>query len=424
MTDVLTVGALGSMLLTRWKLIVAFVVLGVGAGVAYGMLAPATYTSKAVLFVIATPADKDGYYQAAQFAEKRAATYPALLNAPEVLDRTRTALDLDMPASALIPMLTATNPTDSSLVEVSATAGTPELAQQLAGTAAQYLADYAVDLEDSGTKVGAVTIKMAVPAREPQYPSSPSPMVLGALGGLAGGALGVVAALTANAWKRRPRGDGMGKADAVSTPVVSAGPTDAGAAGHVGHAPASGGAHAAGHPPPTPAAAPADDDTDADPRPGDGITGPPRAAQVDEERLPEPRTTALNTGSATARTVPATHPRKRKRRLAHAPAGPVRVENGVSAPASAGSPATDDAAEPAVPATAEAEAAPAPDDIRSADAPDDDGDGRPTPQNGRPAPTNGQPVADPGPPAGVGTGTKAPRTGWSLGRARTSARGR
>ncbi len=44
MTDVLTVGALGSMLLTRWKLIVAFVVLGVGAGVAYGMLAPATYT--------------------------------------------------------------------------------------------------------------------------------------------------------------------------------------------------------------------------------------------------------------------------------------------------------------------------------------------------------------------------------------------
>ena len=428
MTDVLTVGALGSMLLTRWKLIVAFVVLGVGAGVAYGMLAPASYTSKAVLFVIATPADKDGYYQAAQFAEKRAATYPALLNAPEVLDRTRTALDLDMPASALIPMLTATNPTDSSLVEVSATAGTPELAQQLAGTAAQYLADYAVDLEDSGTKVGAVTIKMAVPAREPQYPSSPSPMVLGALGGLAGGALGVVAALTANAWKRRPRSGGKGKAAAVSAPVVSAGPADAGPSGPVGHAPASGGAHAAGHPAPTDAAAPiaADDDTDPGPRAADDIAGSPPAAQVDEERPPEPRAAALITGSATVRTVPATHPRKRKRRLAHAPAGPVRVENGVSAPASAGSPATDDAAEPAVPTTADADAAPAPapDDIRSADAPDDDGDGRQAPQNGRPAPTNGQPVADPGPPAGVGTGTKAPRTGWSLGRARTSARGR
>ena len=150
MTDVLTVGALGNVLLSRWKMLVAFVVLGVVAGIAYGMTAPSTYTAKAVLFVIATPAEKDGYYQAAQFAEKRAATYPALLTAPEVLDRTRSSLGLDMPASALIPMLTATNPTDSSLVEVAATAGTPELASQLAGTAAQNLADYAVDLEASG----------------------------------------------------------------------------------------------------------------------------------------------------------------------------------------------------------------------------------------------------------------------------------
>ena len=208
MTDVLTVGALGNVLLSRWKMLVAFVVLGVIAGIAYGMTAPSTYTSKAVLFVIATPADKDGYYQAAQFAEKRAATYPALLTAPEVLDRTRSSLGLDMPASALIPMLTATNPTDSSLVEVAATAGTPELAAQLAGTAAQNLADYAVDLEDSGNNRGAVTIKLAVPAREPQYASSPSPLVLGALGGLAGGALGVVAALTTNALRRRPRSSG------------------------------------------------------------------------------------------------------------------------------------------------------------------------------------------------------------------------
>ena len=205
MTDVLTVGALGSLLLTRWKLIVTFVVLGAAAGVTYGVLAPAAYTAKAVLFVIAAPADKEAFYPAAQFAEKRAATYPALLSAPQVIDRTRAELDLDLPASTLIPMLTATNPTDSSLIEVTATAATPKLAQDLAGTAAQNLADYAVDLEDSGTKAGAVSIKMAVPAREPLAPSSPSPKVLGALGALAGGALGVMAALVANAVGRRPR---------------------------------------------------------------------------------------------------------------------------------------------------------------------------------------------------------------------------
>lgn len=231
MTDVLTVGALGSVLINRWRLVLASVALGVVAGVAYGMLAPATYTSKAVLFVIAAPADKDAFYPAAQFAEKRAATYPALLSAPQVIERTRTALDLDLPASALIPMLTATNPTDSSLIEVTAMASTPKLAQDLAGTAAQSLADYAVVLEDSGTKVGAVSIEMAVPAREPLYPSSPSPKVLGALGALAGGALGVMAALVATAMRRRTPGhgdDGQAPALRTGSAVVQAPPSAAG----------------------------------------------------------------------------------------------------------------------------------------------------------------------------------------------------
>jgi capsular polysaccharide biosynthesis protein len=217
MTDVLTVGALGSVLLARWRVLVAFVVVGVGLGTTYGLLAADSYTSKAVLFVIASPSDRDAFYPAAQFAEKRAATYPALLTAPEVLERTHDALDLDLPASALIPMLTATNPTDTSLVEVTATAGSPRLAQQLANTAADFLAQYAVDLEDGGTKDGAVTIEMAVPARAPQSSSSPSPVVLGALGGLAGGALGVVFALSAHAWRRRRTGDPV----ASQAPMVS-----------------------------------------------------------------------------------------------------------------------------------------------------------------------------------------------------------
>jgi capsular polysaccharide biosynthesis protein len=218
MTDVLTVGALGSVLLARWRVLVAFVVVGVGLGTTYGLLAPDSYTSKAVLFVIASPSDRDAVYPAAQFAEKRAATYPALLTAPEVLERTHDTLDLDLPASALIPMLTATNPTETSLVEVTATAGSPRLAQQLANTAADFLAQYAVDLEDGGTKGGAVTIEMAVPARAPQSSSSPSPVVLGALGGLAGGALGVVFALSAHAWRRRRTG---GRPVASQAPTVS-----------------------------------------------------------------------------------------------------------------------------------------------------------------------------------------------------------
>lgn len=225
MTDVLTVGALGSVLLTRWKTIAMFVLMGLLGGVAYGLLAPASYTSKAVLFVIAAPSEKDGYYQATQFAEKRAATYPALLTAPEVLERTRAKLDLDMPASALIPLLTATNPTDSSLVEVAASAPAPQRAQQLAGSAAEFLADYAVELEANGTKAGSVTIKMAVPARTPKYPSSPSSLVLGALGGLSGAALGVITVLFLNAVRRRPRLGGGSTRQSAAGATLEGDPT-------------------------------------------------------------------------------------------------------------------------------------------------------------------------------------------------------
>ena len=464
MTDVLTVGALGSVLLTRWKMIVAFVVLGVGAGVAYGMLAPATYTAKAVLFVIATPADKDGYYQAAQFAEKRAATYPALLNAPEVLDRTRSQLDLDMPASALIPMLTATNPTDSSLVEVAATAGTPQLAQQLAGAAAQNLADYAVDLETSGTKAGAVTIKLAVPARAPQYPSSPSPMVLGALGGLAGGALGVVAALATNAVRRRPRNGGSGGKDATISAAAEA-PRDGTV--HPSHA----ASHHGGHPDETTAAprpAEPSDDSDAATRPRstDGSdadrpdpTPDPAAAEAADatsDATSDPSASSAEPVPPAAPTA-VSHPRKRKRRRAHAPAGPVR-----DVAAGTGSATTDaadlpdhEAAPPEAPpadvpptegssdVTTDTRDAPH-DDDRADEAGDHDGvepgqddradeaadvqgpngsDGAPAagPTNGRPAPGNGQPRG--GPLVRGGVGTPPPRKG-SLFRPRTSARGR
>ena len=249
-----------------------------------------------MLFVIATPAEKDGYYQAAQFAEKRAATYPALLTAPEVLDRTRSSLGLDMPASALIPMLTATNPTDSSLVEVAATAGTLELASQLAGTAAQNLADYAVDLEASGSSGSAVTIKLAVPAREPQYASSPSPLMLGALGGLAGGALGVMTALAINALRRRPRASGR---EAAATSTAATAPLD-------GHVHAGQPASLAAVPPTEPASAPLSDGTsDA----GDEGTPPP-SPEPTPQPSPEP-TQPRNPSALTRRTARARRPTPR-----------------------------------------------------------------------------------------------------------------
>ncbi len=195
MTDVLTVSDLGSTLLGRWRLLLVMALTGLAVGLGLGAVSPETYTTKAVLIVMAGPADEAGYYQAAQFAEKRAATYPTLITSPEVLDRTATELDLTMSAGALTRVVTATNPTDTPLVEVSATASTPAMARDIADTAADNLADYAVQLEETGSRITTVTIQKAVPAREPVAPSSPGSSLLGGLGLLTGGALGVVLAL-------------------------------------------------------------------------------------------------------------------------------------------------------------------------------------------------------------------------------------
>jgi uncharacterized protein involved in exopolysaccharide biosynthesis len=89
MTEVLTVGALGRSLLDRWRVLAAAVLIGLGGGMAYAVAAPDAYTSTAVLLVMAGAPAENGYYQAAQLAEKRAGTYPTLIASPPVLDRTR-----------------------------------------------------------------------------------------------------------------------------------------------------------------------------------------------------------------------------------------------------------------------------------------------------------------------------------------------
>lgn len=222
MTDVLTVSDLGSTLLGRWRLLLVMALTGLAAGLGLGAVSPETYTTKAVLIVMAGPENEAGYYQAAQFAEKRAATYPTLITSPEVLDRTASELDLTMSAGALTRAVTATNPTDTPLVEVSATASTPKMARDIADTAADNLADYAVQLEETGSRITTVTIQKAVPAREPTAPSSPGSGLLGGLGLLTGGALGVVLALVLRTVRGRGPATSAGSAAAAGAPPAPA----------------------------------------------------------------------------------------------------------------------------------------------------------------------------------------------------------
>ncbi len=229
MTEVLTVGALAKELLARWMLLAACVLVGLGMGLTYAITTPDAYTSTAVLVVMSGAPDEDGYYQAAQLAEKRAAMYPTLLASPQVVDRTRTELGLDIPTAALRSRLSATNTTETPLIEVSATAESPDLARRMADSAAGFLADYAIALEKKGSGNSEVSVQKAVPAAVPTAPSTPSPLVLGGLGLLAGLAAGVglVLLLRAQSSFRRGRQSPLPVVSPSPDPHAQAEPTTA-----------------------------------------------------------------------------------------------------------------------------------------------------------------------------------------------------
>ena len=228
---------------------------------------------------MAGASENSGFYQAAQFAEKRAATYPTLVTAPEVVDATRESLDLPYSSTALLAMVTATNPTDTPLVEVAAMSQSPTEAKEIADSIADNIADYAIELERSGARNTSVTIQKAVPAREPTSPTSPSPSILGALGLLAGGAGGVLLALVLRSLPGR-RGDPARTGDEGGAP-------EAGPAG-------SDGTRAGPAPPPPggpsrPAVAPRRPrPTGGDRRRADDEPGPPRRARRDTGDDPGP----------------------------------------------------------------------------------------------------------------------------------------
>jgi hypothetical protein len=114
--------------------------------------------------------------------------------------------------------LSASNPTDTPLVLVTATGGTPEEAQSLANSASRHLARFITQIETvSGTTP--VIVETAVQAGLPTSPSSPQPTLFLALGLTGGFALGAIAVVAWGAVDERRRSGRLRRAHAPETPA-------------------------------------------------------------------------------------------------------------------------------------------------------------------------------------------------------------
>ncbi|MGW2080243.1 lipopolysaccharide biosynthesis protein [Streptomyces sp. NPDC001939] len=164
--------------LPLWSLIVAGVLLGGAAGVAYGGLKTPQYS--ATSYVIAVPDEKSDPSAALGFAQAygRVATQIAVLG-----DAQKRA---GVPVKKLQSSVQAQTSPDAPMVAVSATSAKPREAAAMANAVARALTADA-NRTQASTKVKLLQFSRAM---KPTAPSSASPQVTALVGVAAGGLLG------------------------------------------------------------------------------------------------------------------------------------------------------------------------------------------------------------------------------------------
>lgn len=178
--------------------VLALAVLGalVAGGVAAAL--PRTYTAQSTLFLEVQSSST--LYERSQFALQRVQSYPPLLKSPAVLQAVIDRLHLGTTTQQLAKDVTATNPPNTVLVNVAASAPTGTRAAAIANEAASQLATSVDAMENQQTLTkNAVRLTTQIAAQAPSGPSSPAAAVIVGLGALLGLVAGILLALLLDA---------------------------------------------------------------------------------------------------------------------------------------------------------------------------------------------------------------------------------
>lgn len=173
--------------------VVAASVLG-SAGAALAVITPPTYKSTTELYVaVPTSSTASDLAQGASAAEQRIQSFVAVATTAKVLAPVIDELGLETDPISLAEHVSASSPVDSVLIDISATAVSPEAAAALASAVGESLTDVvSTKLERStGADTSAFHLETVAPAIEPETPVSPSVPLNIALGVLLGTAFGL-----------------------------------------------------------------------------------------------------------------------------------------------------------------------------------------------------------------------------------------
>lgn len=178
----------------RWYIPVISVAITLLLAAGWMAVQTPLYRATAQAFVSTSTAaseESGGAYQSAMFAQNRVATYAQLITSPQVLDSVAAELQLPAGSRSLASSLSATNPPQTVLLEVTATNSSPAQAAAIANSAANHLAGTIETLETPSDRAQSpikVTVsKPAIPPSGPYFPNPTTTLGLALLLGLGAG---------------------------------------------------------------------------------------------------------------------------------------------------------------------------------------------------------------------------------------------
>lgn len=194
----------------RWKAIVALTLVGALLGIGWALLQTKVYSSTAS-GILSTGVNSDIATATVgeNYSKSRVKSYIDIAKSTTVSNLAAQELDLDVSAGSLLDRISVSNPSDTATMKVTAEAGTPEKARDLAeawikaiGSQVEVLENANAD-KNSETKKSIVAFRSLDSASLPSSPISPNAKLATALGLIVGLALGIAYALLRNIFDRR-----------------------------------------------------------------------------------------------------------------------------------------------------------------------------------------------------------------------------
>ena len=202
----------------HWIGVIALVLAGVAAAAAWSLLQPKVYTADASGFVTARGASDLGSSMVGdQLAQSKVKSYLDIGTWRAVAEFAIEELGLQASPEQLVGQVRVTNPSGTVILQVAASASTPERARDLAEVWLRGIIAQVELIESADGTAAPVTVLPGDSARLPTEPSSPNLRQNLALGALAGALLGAGYALVRDRLDQRIRTpDGLEAATGLS----------------------------------------------------------------------------------------------------------------------------------------------------------------------------------------------------------------